>query len=496
LKKDLLGVQLLELGFFEPETRNPKLETRNPKLETSNNRALTVFLMSESILIVDDERGIRETLSAVLRDEGFHADAVESGEECLKAIARRAYGCVLLDVWLPGISGLETLQQMRDANSDVAVVIISGHGNIETAVRATKLGAFDFIEKPLSIEKTVLTIRNALRQRQLERANAEMSAELKEEYEMVGESVAMRALRKQIAVVAPTDGRVLISGESGAGKELVARAIHAQSRRAAAPFIEVNSAAIPEELIESELFGHVKGSFTGATAAKKGKFELADGATLFLDEVSDMSANVQAKVLRVLEEQRFEPVGSNTPINVDVRVVAATNKRLDEEIEKGTFRSDLFFRLNVIPFEVPPLRERVEDVPLLIDHFNRRFAKAYGKKPKVFDAEAIELMQRYSWPGNVRELRNTIERVVILHQNHRVAVTNLPAFGDSEPPASSYRFPSFKEASDAYHREFIQRKLDEAEGNVSRAAELMGIDRSHLYRRMRALGISVRGERA
>jgi two-component system nitrogen regulation response regulator NtrX len=451
--------------------------------------------MSESILIVDDERGIRETLSAVLRDEGFHAEAVESGEECLKAIARRAYGCVLLDVWLPGISGLETLQQMRDANSDVAVVIISGHGNVETAVRATKLGAFDFIEKPLSIEKTILTIRNALRQRQLERANAEMSAELKEEYEMVGESVAMRALRKQIAVVAPTDGRVLISGESGAGKELVARAIHAQSRRAAAPFIEVNSAAIPEELIESELFGHVKGAFTGATAAKKGKFELADGATLFLDEVSDMSANVQAKVLRALEEQRFEPVGSNTPINVDVRVVAATNKRLDEEIEKGTFRSDLFFRLNVIPFEVPPLRERVEDVPLLIDHFNRRFAKAYGKKPKVFDAEAIELMQRYSWPGNVRELRNTIERVVILHQNHRVAITNLPAFGESEPPASSYRFPSFKEASDAYHREFIQRKLDEAEGNVSRAAELMGIDRSHLYRRMRALGISARGER-
>jgi two-component system, NtrC family, nitrogen regulation response regulator NtrX len=258
----------------------------------------------------------------------------------------------------------------------------------------------------------------------------------------------------------------------------------------------VNMAAVPEHLVESELFGHVKGAFTGATAAKKGKFELADGATLFLDEVSDMSANVQAKVLRVLEEQRFEPVGSNTPINVDVRVVAATNKRLDEEIEKGTFRSDLFFRLNVIPFEVPPLRERIEDVPLLIEHFNCRFAKAYGKKPKVFDAEAIELMQRYSWPGNVRELRNTIERVVILHQNHRVAVTNLPAFGESEPPASSYRFPSFKEASDAYHREFIQRKLDEAEGNVSRAADLMGIDRSHLYRRMRALGISVRGERA
>ena len=449
--------------------------------------------MSDSILIVDDERGIRESLSAVLRDEGFTAEAVASGEECLQALARRGYACVLLDVWLPGISGLETLKQMRELDSDAAVVIISGHGNVETAVRATKLGAFDFIEKPLSIEKTVLTVRNALRQRQLERANAEMSAELSAEYAMVGASVAMRALRKQIAVVAPTDGRVLISGESGAGKELVARAIHAQSRRAAAPFIEINSAAIPEELIESELFGHVKGSFTGATAAKKGKFELADGATLFLDEVSDMSANVQAKVLRVLEEQRFEPVGSNTPINVDVRIIAATNKRLDEEIEKGSFRADLFFRLNVIPFEVPPLRERMEDVPLLIEHFNERFAKAYGRKPKQFDPEAIELMQRYSWPGNVRELRNTIERVVIMHEDSRVSVRDLPAFGDAEPPASSYRFPSFKEASDAYHREFIQRKLDEAEGNISRAAELMGIDRSHLYRRMKALGIAARG---
>src|SRR6266567_2313263 len=452
--------------------------------------------MSESILIVDDERGIRDTLSAVLRDEGFTADAVASGEECLKAVERRAYGCVLLDVWLPGIDGLETLRQLRALGCDAAVVIISGHGNIETAVRATKLGAFDFIEKPLSLERTVLSVRNALRQRQLERANEELAHELQQEYVMVGDSVVMRALRKQIAVVAPTEGRVLIYGESGTGKELVARSLHAQSRRAAAPFIEVNSAAIPQELIESELFGHVKGAFTGATAAKKGKFELADGATLFLDEVSDMSASVQAKVLRVLEEQRFEPVGSNTPINVDVRVIAATNKRLDEEIEKGTFRADLFFRLNVIPFEVPPLRERVEDVPLLLEHFNQRFAKAYGKKPKRFDPKAIEAMQNYFWPGNVRELRNTVERVVILNANQRVGVKDLPAFGDAELPASSYRFPSFKEASDAYHREFIQRKLDEAEGNVSRAAELMGIDRSHLYRRMRALGINVRGERA
>src|SRR5437870_8265192 len=452
--------------------------------------------MSESILIVDDERGIRETLTAVLRDEGFAAEAVESGEECLQALGHRAYGCILLDVWLPGINGLEALRRMRESNSDAAVVIISGHGNIETAVRATKLGAFDFIEKPLSIEKTVLTVRNALRQRQLELTNTQLAAELKEEYAMTGHSVAMRALRKQIAVVAPTDGRVLITGESGAGKELVARAIHAQSRRAGAPFIEVNSAAIPEELVESELFGHIKGSFTGATAAKKGKFELADGATLFLDEIADMSARVQSKVLRVLEEQRFEPVGSNTPVTVDVRIIAATNRRLDMEMELGSFRSDLFFRLNVIPFEIPPLRERLEDVPLLVEYFNQRFSTAYGKKAKRFEPKAMEALQNHTWPGNVRELRNTVERVVIMNAREKVAIGDLPPFGAEEPPAASFRFPSFKNATEAYHREFIQRKLTEAEGNVSRAAEMMGVDRSHLYRRMRALGISAPGRRA
>ncbi|MBA3767729.1 MAG: sigma-54-dependent Fis family transcriptional regulator [Acidobacteria bacterium] len=452
--------------------------------------------MSESILIVDDERGIRDTLRAVLEDEGFTADAVATGEECLKALERRAYGCVLLDVWLPGMDGLETLKQMRASGAYAAVVIISGHGNIETAVRATKLGAFDFIEKPLSIEKTVLAVRNALRQQKLERVNAELVAELNREYAMIGESVAMRALRKQIAVVAPTDGRVLIYGESGTGKELVARAIHAQSRRAGAPFIEVNSAAIPEELVESELFGHVKGAFTGATAAKKGKFELSDTATLFMDEIGDMSARVQAKILRVLEEQRFEPVGSNQSVRVDVRILAATNKQLEAEIEQGNFRSDLFYRLNVIPFELPPLRQRLEDVPLLVEHFNQRFSAAYGKRPKRFEADALDALQSYSWPGNVRELRNTVERVVIMHSKMKVGTIDLPVLGGEEPPAASSRFPSFKEATDAYHREFIQRKLAEAEGNVSRAAELMGVDRSHLYRRMRALGIQGRSERA
>src|SRR5258705_3421482 len=330
----------------------------------------------ESSLIVDDERGIRETLCAVMEDEGFVAEAVSTAEDCLKALGRRAYGWILLDVWLPGIDGLETLKQLRALGSDAAVVIISGHGNIETAVRATKLGAFDFIEKPLSIEKTVLTVRNALRQQRLELMNADMAAAVAREYIMVGESVAMRALRKQISIVAPTDGRVLIYGESGTGKELVAHAIHRESRRAAAPFIEVNSAAIPEELIESELFGHVKGAFTGATAAKKGKFELADGATIFLDEVGDMSPKVQAKVLRVLEEQRFEPVGSGNTINVDVRVIAATNKRLDIEIDQGNFRIDLVYRLNVIPLELPALRERLEDLPLLVDYFNQSYSQA------------------------------------------------------------------------------------------------------------------------
>jgi two-component system nitrogen regulation response regulator NtrX len=452
--------------------------------------------MSDSILIVDDERGIRETLRGVMEDEGFTADAVATGEDCLKAVDRKSYGCVLLDVWLPGIDGLETLKQLRAGGSDAAVVIISGHGNVETAVRATKLGAFDFIEKPLSIEKTVLVVRNALRQRRLELMNAELAAELAEEYVMVGESVAMRALRQQIAVAAPTDGRILIYGESGTGKELVARGIHSQSRRSGAPFIEVNSAAIPEELIESELFGHTKGSFTGATAARKGKFELADGATLFLDEVGDMSGNLQAKVLRVLEEQRFEPVGSITAIDVDVRVIAATNKRLDLEIEQGKFRPDLYYRLNVIPFELPPLRERFEDIPLLVEHFNRKFSQAYGKERKQFSEEALTDLQDYSWPGNVRELKNTIERVVIMHAGKKVNAGDLPPHGKEEPPAASFRFPSFKEATDAYHREFIQKKITEAEGNVSRAAELMGVDRSHLYRRMRALGIPNRGERS
>jgi two-component system, NtrC family, nitrogen regulation response regulator NtrX len=448
--------------------------------------------MSNSVLIVDDERGIRDTLRGVLEDEGFEVETVETGEDCLKAVETTHYACILLDIWLgDGIDGLETLKKLRENGSDSAVVMISGHGNIETAVNATKLGAFDFIEKPLSLEKTVLTVRNAIKQRELERVNAQLAEQLSQEYVMIGESVAMRALRKQIAVVAPTDGRVLISGESGTGKELVARAIHAASRRKNAPFVEINSAAIPEDLVESELFGHTKGAFSGAGAAKKGKFEIADGATLFLDEIGDMSPRVQAKMLRVLEEQRFEPIGSNTPVKVDVRVISATNKPLSSLIENGDFRADLFYRLNVIPFQIPPLRERLEDVPLLTEHFNRKFSAAYGRKPKEFTSESIEALQNYAWLGNVRELKNTIERVVIMVEKQRITADDLPRFNVSEePPASSFRFPSFKDATDAYQREFILHKLAEFDGNVTKAADAMGVDRSHLYRRMRNLGIN------
>jgi two-component system nitrogen regulation response regulator NtrX len=448
-----------------------------------------------NILIVDDERGIRDTLRGVLEDEGFDVETVETGEACLEAVQEKSYSCILLDIWLgDGIDGLDTLRRLREDGVDSAVVMISGHGNIESAVKSTKLGAFDFVEKPLSLEKTVLTVRNAVRQHELQAANERYQQELAEDYVMVGDSVAMRALRKQISIVAPTDGRVLISGESGTGKELVARAIHNQSRRRHAPFVEINSAAIPEELVESELFGHAKGAFSGATRAKKGKFEMADGATIFLDEIGDMSPRVQAKMLRVLEEQRFEPVGSNVPVKVDVRVISATNKPLSHLIESGEFRADLFYRLNVIPFQIPPLRERMEDIPALIEHFNVRFSTNYGKRPKQFKQDAVDALQNYSWLGNVRELKNTIERVVILVGKDEVSAADLPRFNEAgEPPSSSYRFPSFKDATDAYQREFIIHKLNEFDGNVTKAAESMGVDRTHLYRKMRNLGIE-RGE--
>ena len=447
--------------------------------------------MAPSILIVDDEQGIQEALTSILRDEGYAVEAVGSGEECLTALAQRHVDLIFLDVWLEGMDGLETLERLRREGRNPMVVMISGHASVETAVRATKLGAFDFIEKPFSLEKVILTAKNALEVLRLEDENRRLREELGGRAQVLGESVPIRALRKQIALTAPTNGRVLIYGESGTGKELVARALHAASQRADHPFVEVNCAAIPEELIESELFGHVKGSFTGASEDKAGKFQKAGDGTLFLDEVGDMSLRTQSKVLRVLEEQRLEPVGSNQTIRVDVRVIAATNKHLEEEISKGRFREDLFYRLNVIPFTVPPLRERIEDIPILARHFLAEYAVAYGRKPKELGEAALGVMLRYQWPGNVRELRNLIERLVIVVPQDRIEPLHLPP----ELFRAAARLPhrpnaTLHEARDAYEREFILRKLEENQWHMTRTAEVLGLERSHLYRRMRSLGIS------
>jgi len=447
--------------------------------------------MPASILIVDDERGIRESLGALLRDEGYEVDAATSGEECLERVAQRTFDLILLDVWLPKMDGLATLEQLQTREAAPMVVMISGHGNIETAVRATKLGAFDFIEKPLSLSKIVLLVRNALDYVRLEEENRRLRAELEERHEIQGSSVPMKALRQQIALTAPTTGRVLIYGESGTGKELVARALHAASARNTLPFVEVNCAAIPEELIESELFGHRKGSFTGASEDKVGKFQQADGGTLFLDEVGDMSLKTQSKVLRALEEQRVEPLGSNRPVTVDVRVIAATNKNLEEEIARNTFREDLFYRLNVIPFYVPPLRDRTEDIPILAGHFLAEFCETYGKKPKDFSPAAMEVLRSYPWPGNVRELKNLVERLVIMCPSPHIEPHHLPPElfrGAPKSPARPYE--SLHEARSAYEREFVLRKLEENRWNMTKAAAALGLERSHLYRKMRTLGIA------
>jgi two-component system nitrogen regulation response regulator NtrX len=450
-------------------------------------------LKHSRILIVDDEPLIRQSLAGVLEDEGYQAQAVESGEACLEELARAGTDMVLLDVWLPGMDGLETLARIQEIPfaARPVVVIVSGHATIETAVRATKLGAFDFLEKPLTIEKVTVVVKNALQQRRLELELERLKENGRGPLQIIGESVPTKALRQQLALMSSTNGRVLIYGESGTGKELVAHAIHGGSPRAREAFVEVNCAAIPEDLIESELFGHRKGSFPGAAEDKIGKFQKADGGTLFLDEVGDMSLKTQAKVLRSLDEQRFEPIGADTSIQVDTRVVAATNKNLEEEIERGNFREDLFYRLNVIPFYVPPLRERIEDVPLLAGHFLKEFTTAYGRKPKELTPEAYGVLQDYQWPGNIRELRNLMERIVIMNPQIRVDARHIPlnpgrrAVFDRPPE----RFGSLHEVRAAAERDYILKKLDETGGNVTRTAELLGLERSNLYRKMKTLGI-------
>jgi two-component system, NtrC family, nitrogen regulation response regulator NtrX len=450
--------------------------------------------MTHTILIVDDEPDIRKSLKGVLEDEGYKVGTAASAEDGLVELKKKPYDLVLLDIWLPGMDGLAALEEIKRSDHCPEVIMISGHGTIESAVRATKLGAFDFLEKPLSLDRTLILVKNAIDSHRLRIENRELKTQTQGRGEIVGNSVPMKALRQQIGLMAPTNGRVLIFGESGTGKELVARAIHAQSARKDSLFVEVNCAAIPEDLIESELFGHRKGSFPGAAADKDGRFQRANGGTLFLDEVGDMSLKTQSKVLRTLDEQRFTPVGGEEPISVDVRVIAATNKDLEDEINRGNFREDLFYRLNVVPFYVPPLRERKEDVPTLARYFLKEISAAYGRRNREITDDAIETLMRYSWPGNVRELRNVIERVVIMNP----AVTkldrkHLPPLvlreGSRRQPAE---FSTLHQARAAYERDYILKKLDELHGNVSRTAEVLGLERSHLYRKMKTLGISVK----
>ena len=447
-----------------------------------------------NVLIVDDEVAIRESLQGILEDEGYKASSAESGEACLESLRKKTFDVVLLDIWLPGIDGLDTLEKIREIENPPEVIIISGHGTIETAVRATKLGAFDFLEKPLSLEKTLVLVKNAIEAKRLRHENRDLKKQLLPRSVIVGDSIPMKALRQQIQLMAPTNGRVLIFGESGTGKELVARAIHAQSPRKDEMFVEVNCAAIPEDLIESELFGHRRGSFPAAASDKEGKFLKAHSGTLFLDEVGDMSLKTQSKVLRTLEEQSFTPVGSDEPVTVDVRVIASTNKDLEEEISRGNFREDLFYRLNVIPFSVPPLRERKEDVPLLARFFLKELSGQYGRRPREITDDAVDALMRYSWPGNVRELRNVVERIVIMNPTtSRFDRKHLPplVYRDGSRRTGG-EFLTLHQARAAYERDYILKKLDDNHGNISRTAEALGLERSHLYRKMKTLGITVK----
>ncbi|HEV7240419.1 MAG TPA: sigma-54 dependent transcriptional regulator [Thermoanaerobaculia bacterium] len=441
------------------------------------------------ILIIDDEPAIRTTLAGILEDEGHKSTLCESGEEGIAQLARDEFDVVLLDLWLPGIDGLAVLERLRTANGP-PVIMISGHGSVDSAVRATRLGAYDFLEKPLSLERVLLTVNHALSDRRLREQVRDLKRHLTLEEILIGESEPMQRLEQQIRSAAPSHSRVLITGENGSGKEIVARTLHRHSLRADQPFIDVNCAAIPEELIESELFGHRKGAFTGAIDDRKGKFELADGGTLFLDEVGDMSLKTQAKVLRVLQEQTFQRVGGQQTIKVDVRVIAATNKDVETEIANGSFRSDLYYRLNVIPIEVPPLRARGNDVVLLAEHFLRRFAAETAQPKKKLSAGAASKLKSYHWPGNVRELRNVAERLAILLPGDTIEPEDihLGAPRVEAAPEIASNLP-LKEARERFEKQYILDRLREFAGNVSRTAESLGVERSNLYRKMDAYGI-------
>lgn len=459
------------------------------------------------ILIVDDEQEIRESLESILREEEYLVTIAATAAEAMALLRDAIYDVVLLDVWLPDRDGLDMLVEVKQLENSPEVVIISGHGTIEAAVKATKLGAYDFLEKPLSLERTLLVLKNATQARKMREDNAEFARQLAVKGTVTGQSVPMKALRQQIKLMAPTNGRVLIFGESGTGKELIGRAMHAESLRKDRVFVELNCAAIPEDYIETELFGYRNGAGPGGAAPgngrpteKRGTFERADGGTLFLDEVGDMSLKTQAKVLRALDEQRFLPVGASHPVHVDVRVIAATNKDLEEEIARGNFREDLFYRLNVIPFFVPPLRDRKEDIPLLVKEFLNEFGQQYGRARVEMTDDALDALKKYHWPGNVRELRNLVERVLILNPKiQRIERKHLPmlVYRDAGKTAGQTagrgeEFATLLEAREAYERDYILKKLDEFRGNMSRAAEGLGLERSHLYRKMKALGVSLK----
>ncbi len=445
--------------------------------------------MEACVLIVDDEEGIRESLSDILEDEGYEVITSDTGEGAIKTLREHNPDLILLDVWLPGIDGIQTLKEIKEINPDLPVVMISGHANIDLAVKATKMGAYDFLEKPLSIERVLLVTKNALERKRIELENKALKQNLKKQRRLIGNSLKMQKLREQIEMAAKSNSRVLILGESGSGKELVAHILHEKSNRAGKPFIEVNCAAIPQELIESELFGHEKGSFTGAFERKRGKFELANEGTLFLDEVGDMSLTTQSKVLRVIETQEFQRVGGSKSIKVDVRIISATNKDLFEEVKKGTFREDLFYRLNVIPLIVPPLRERKEDIPELVEYFLEYFATEYGQKPKKITPEALKAIENYNWPGNIRELRNVIERLVIMTQSNIISPKDI-VIGENTR-SDYFSFKTLKEARESFEKDFIAKKLEENNWNISKTAEILNIERSNLHRKIKAYNIKI-----
>ena len=455
--------------------------------------------MARNVLIIDDEASIRSSLSGALKDESYEVMTAGSGEEGLGYVANGSYDAVLLDVWMPGIDGIETLKRIRAVSPDQLVIVMSGHGTVETAVKATKLGAYDFIEKPLSLDKLLITLRNAFQFNELNKENRILRSEVSKAPPMIGSSTKLLALKEQIDTIAPLASWVLITGENGTGKELVARAVHAGSKRKDLPFVAVNCAAIPEELIESELFGHEKGSFTGATNMKRGKFDQAHGGTLFLDEIADMSLKTQAKVLRVLQEQVMERVGGTQRIKVDVRVLAATNKDLPGEIRAGRFREDLYFRLKVIPIFVPALRDRQQDIPLLAEHFMAVLAAEYGRRPKRLAPEAAARLQQYGWPGNVRELRNVIERVIIMVGDDTITAQDLAFLGRDGADGAGVPAPGpgplrpLSEARDDFEKDYILQTLAAQGGNMSRTAEVLGVERSNLYKKLRAFGITPRG---